>query len=65
MTEPKRTRPITVGIRLAPEEIEALEREAKRRKWTFSQCCRERMLKGLTIGEPSRVEDEMAKAVGQ
>lgn len=52
MTEPKRTRPITVGIRLAPEEIEALEREAKRRRWTFSQCCRERMLKGLTIDAP-------------
>ncbi len=65
MTEPKRTRPITVGIRLAPEEIEALEREAKRRKWTFSQCCRERMLKGLTVEVVGSEVTTELKVVGQ
>jgi len=63
MTEPKRGRTINVGIRLTPEELEAIRREATRRGWSISQVMRRRTLKGLDVASVSVGEDER-KAVG-
>lgn len=49
MTEPKRGRTVNVGIRLTPEELEAIKREADRRGWSISQVMRRRTLKGLDV----------------
>jgi hypothetical protein len=63
MTEPKRGRTINVGIRLTPEELEAIRREAVRRGWSISQVMRRRCLKGLDV-QAVPAGDEQRKAVG-
>ena len=49
MTDTKQNRTVQVGIRLTPEELEAIRREGVRRGWTISQVMRRRTLKGLTV----------------
>ena len=63
MTEPKRGRTINVGIRLTPEELDAIRREAVRRGWSISQVMRRRTLKGLDVAAVPASEGEQ-KAVG-
>lgn len=63
MTEPKQTRTIQVGIRLTPDELEAIRREAIRRGWSIAQVMRRRTLKGLDVA-PVPMGEEERKAVG-